>query len=189
MDVATLQECGRFALTQRISVIRSFEVRTGPEGELVAFAEQDRTTGKEQMTLYADEDKQRPLAALRARRFIDAVASYDVEAVDGTQIGQLRKDAAKSLARSTWHLEQPGLGTATGTERSTGIAILRRVVDIRGLPSIPYHFDFHLDGQRVLAVEKKFGIKDRYVVTVEHPGLDRRLAVAQAIVLDSVQYD
>jgi hypothetical protein len=52
--------------------------------------------------------------------------SYEVTASDGTPIGLFRKDFAKSLARSTWHLEQPGLGTATGCERSMGIALTRR---------------------------------------------------------------
>jgi uncharacterized protein YxjI len=39
----------------------------------------------------------------------------------------------------------------------------------------------------VVTVEKKIGLKDRYVVTVEHPGIDRRLVLAQAVTLDALQ--
>ncbi len=39
----------------------------------------------------------------------------------------------------------------------------------------------------MVTVEKKVGLKDRYVVTVAHPGIDRRLVLAQAIALDALQ--
>lgn len=190
MDLETVQAHSRFEVTQRITLmINRYEVRTADGGELVAFVEQKRAALKEQVTLYADQDRQQVLAAFRARQILDVGATYDVTAPDGTPIGLFRKDFGKSLARSTWHLEQPGLGTATGSERSLGIALTRRAWElVADFPfPIPYHFDFHLDGQRVIAVEKKLGIRDRYLVTVEHPGIDRRLAIAQAIALDALQ--
>lgn len=78
---------------------------------------------------------------------------------------------------------------ATGSERSLGIALTRRAWElVADFPfPIPYHFDFQLGGQRVVTVEKKVGLKDRYVVTVAHPGIDRRLVLAQAIALDALQ--
>ncbi|MQA13391.1 MAG: hypothetical protein GEV09_04225 [Pseudonocardiaceae bacterium] len=190
MDLATLQHHSRFQVTQRITLmINRYEVRAGDGDELVAFVEQKRAAFKEQVTLYADQDRQQVLAGFRARQILDVGATYDVTASDGTPIGLFRKDFAKSLARSTWHLEQPDLGTATGSERSLGIALARRAWElVADFPfPIPYHFDFNLDGQRVVTVEKKIGIKDRYVVTAEHPGIDRRLVLAQAIALDALQ--
>lgn len=190
MDLATLQQHNRFQVTQRITLmINRYEVRTVDDGELVAFVEQKRAAFKEQVTLYTDPDRQQVLAAFRARQILDVGASYDVTASDGTPIGLFRKDFARSLARSTWHLEQPGLGTATGSERSLGIALTRRAWElVADFPfPIPYHFDFRLDSERVVTVEKKIGLKDRYVVTVEHPGIDRRLVLAQAVALDALQ--
>ncbi len=190
MDLATVQQHNRFQVTQRITMmVNRYEVRTADGGELVAFVEQKRAAFKEQVTLYADQDRRQVLAGFRARQVLDVGASYDVTASDGTPIGLFRKDFAKSLARSTWHLEQPGLGTATGSERSLGIALVRRAWElVADFPfPIPYHFDFQLDGQRVIAVEKKVGLRDRYLVTVEHPGIDRRLVIAQAVALDALQ--
>jgi len=36
-------------------------------------------------------------------------------------------------------------------------------------------------------VEKKWGLRDRYVVNINHPGLDRRVVMAMAVGLDALQ--
>jgi len=36
-------------------------------------------------------------------------------------------------------------------------------------------------------VDKKFGLRDRYVLDLASPDLDRRLAIAQAVALDALQ--
>jgi len=76
---------------------------------------------------------------------------------------------------------------------SPPIAILRRVWDfipyLDNLPfAWPYHFDFTADGQKAFSVEKRFGIRDRYVVDIHDPRLDRRLVIAQAVALDALQH-
>ena len=48
-------------------------------------------------------------------------------------------------------------------------------------------FDFYAGDQVVFSVEKKFGFRDRYVVDIKDPRLDRRLVIAQAIGLDALQ--
>ena len=58
----------------------------------------------------------------------------------GAPIGLFRKDFARSLLRSTWHLEQPAMGTITGQESNMVIALLRRF----GFDFLPYNFDFAL---------------------------------------------
>ena len=73
----------------------------------------------------------------------------------------------QSLLRSTWHLEQPGYGEMIGRESNMVVAILRRFVD--SLSWLPYHFDFVLNGRPAFSVVKKWGLRDKYVVTIHDP--------------------
>ena len=185
-----LQEQQQLVVRQRIRLmVNQYEIHAvapdGSEGELLAFAQQKRMAFKEQVTLYTDDTKQQPVLGFKARQVIDLGATYDVTDADGTPIGLFRKDFKKSLLRSTWHLEQPELGVATGQERNIVVAILRRFVD--WLSWLPYHFDFTIDGQPAFSVVKKWGLRDKYAVTIHHPQLDRRLVIAMAVALDALQ--
>lgn len=198
MDFEKLQAQPRLLIRQRVRLmVNQYEVHTvgpdGGEGEMVAFAQQKRMAFKEQVTIYTDDSKQHVLFAFKARKRIDLAATYDVTDPNGQPLGLFRKDFKKSLLSSTWHLEQPGLGTTTGSERSQFVAILRRVWDfipyVDSLPfAWPYHFDFRAGEQIVMAVDKKFGLRDRYEVEITDPRLDRRLAIAQAVALDALQH-
>jgi uncharacterized protein YxjI len=198
MDFETLQAQQRLHIRQRVRLmVNQYEVHTeapdGSEGELVAFAQQKRLAFKEQVTMYTDDSKQWPLFGFKARQRIDLGATYDVTDPEGKPIGTFRKDFKKSLLSSTWHLEQPGLGVTTGTERSKAVAILRRVWDfipyVDAIPfAWPYHFDFTANDQHTFTVDKKFALRDRYVVDIKDPRLDRRLVIAQAVALDALQH-
>jgi uncharacterized protein YxjI len=197
VDPQKLQEQDRFVVRQRLRpMVNQYEVHTqapdGSEGELAAFAQQKRMAFKEQVTLYADKEKHRPILGFKARKRIDLASGYDVTDTDGRPIGLFRKDFKRSLLSSTWHLEQPGLEVTTGSERNQAVAILRRVWDfipfVDALPfAWPYHFDFRTGDRPAFSVEKKFGLRDRYVVDIKDPALDRRLVIAQAVALDALQ--
>ncbi|MFF5261914.1 hypothetical protein ACFY4C_23500 [Actinomadura viridis] len=197
MDTERLQQQTRFLVRQRLRLmVNQYEVRTeapdGSEGELAAFAQQKRMAFKEQVTLYADDAKTRPILGFKARRRIDLAATYDVTDAAGQPLGLFRKDFRRSLLSSTWHLEQPGAGVVTGSERNRFVAVLRRVWGlvpyVDALPfAWPYHFDFVSGDRPAFSVEKKFGLRDRYVVDIQDPGLDRRLVIAQAVALDALQ--
>ncbi|MFI6426612.1 hypothetical protein [Promicromonospora sp. NPDC050880] len=185
----TLQAQTQLIVRQRIRMlVNQYEVHgarpDGSEGDLYAFAQQKRMAFREQVTLYTDEKKQEAVLGFKARQVIDLGATYDVVDAGGSPIGSFRKDFARSLLRSTWHLEQPGYATATGSERSTAVAIIRRLAEVDWLP---YHFDFLVEGRPAFSVEKKWGLRDRYVVNIHDPQLDRRLVAAMAIALDALQ--
>jgi uncharacterized protein YxjI len=198
MDIANLQAQQRLLVRQRIRLmVNQYEVHTegpdGSEGELVAFAQQKRMAFKEQVTLYTDDSKQHALFGFKARKRIDLASTYDVTDPNGQPIGNFRKDFKASLLASTWHIEQPGLGVTTGSERSKFVAILRRVWNfipyVENLPfAWPYHFDFAANGQETFTVDKKFALRDRYVIDIKDPRLDRRLVIAQAVALDALQH-
>jgi uncharacterized protein YxjI len=190
MELQRLQAEQRMIVRQRVRLmVNQYEVHAvgqdGSEGPLLAFAQQKRMAFKEQVTLYADDTKQRPVLGFKARQVIDLGATYDVTDAAGAAIGLFRKDFKRSLLRSTWIVEQPGLGAAVGQERNTVVALLRRFVDY--LSWLPYHFDFVVDGRPAFSVVKKWGLRDRYLVEVQEPGLDRRLVIAMAVALDALQ--
>jgi uncharacterized protein YxjI len=190
MQLDVLQAQRQLYVRQRLRLmVNQYEVRAvaadGSEGELLAFAQQKRLAFKEQVTLYADDTKQQPVLGFKARQVMDLGATYDVTDANGTPIGLFRKDFKKSLLRSTWHVEQPGVGVATGQERNLTVALLRRFVD--SLSWLPYHFDFTIGDQPAFSVVKKWGLRDKYIVDVHQPQLDRRLVIAMAVGLDALQ--
>ncbi|MEU6202332.1 hypothetical protein D7147_03065 [Micromonospora musae] len=190
MQPDMLQAQQRFHIRQRVRLmVNQYEVLAvapdGSEGQLLAFAQQKRLAFKEQVTLYTDDSKQQPVLGFKARQALDLGATYDVTDATGNPVGLFRKNFAQSLLRSTWHVEQAGLPAVTGQERSLPVALLRRFVD--SLSWLPYHFDFTADGQPVFSVVKKWGLRDRYVVEIQHPQIDRRLVIAMAIALDALQ--
>lgn len=190
MDATVLQTHSKLILRQKITpMVNRYVVSTespdGSEGSVVAFAEQKRLTLKEQVTFYTDESRAEALASFKARKVIDLASGYDVVDASGTSIGMFRKDFGKSLLRSTWHVQQPGLPTYTGTERRLSVALLRRFSD--SLEWLPYHFDFSVGASIAFSVDRKWGLRDRYAIEINDPRLDRRLVIAMAVALDALQ--
>ena len=101
----------------------------------------------------------------------------------------------KSLLRSTWRVrDAQEQEVAIARERSQVAAIARRVIDFvpdfGGLIPIPYNFDILVDDRVVGAMNRKFQLRDRYVLDLsgDHERkLDRRVAVALAVGLDTLQ--
>jgi uncharacterized protein YxjI len=186
----TLQAQQQLIVRQRVRMmVNQYEVHAaapdGSEAGILAFAQQKRMAFKEQVTLYTDDTKTTPVLGFKARQVIDLGATYDITDATGTPIGLFRKSFKESLLRSTWRLEQPGHGEMVGRERNMTVAILRRFVD--SLSWLPYHFDFVLGDQPAFSVVKKWGLRDKYVVTIHDQQLDRRLVIAMAVALDALQ--
>ena len=122
--------------------------------------------------------------------------NYDVTTADGQRIGVLQKVFGRSLFRSTWRIldEQENV-LATGQERSLFLAIARRLIDfvpyVGGYIPIPYNFELNdPEGKRMGGMDRKFQIRDKYLLDLsdDHERLiDRRLAVALAVGLDTLQ--
>ncbi|MGW6736651.1 hypothetical protein [Streptomyces sp. NPDC055013] len=196
MDSARQQANERFTIRQKTTfmVNRYVVAETlpdGSEGRVLAFAEQKRMTLKERMTFYTDESKNRVLFTAQARQVLDVGAVYDVRDATDNLVGTFRKKFAASLLRSTWELDQSGSVAALGQERNRVVAVLRRVWELLPLDLVPfvwpYHFDFTSGDKQVMSVDKKIGLRDRYLVDVASPDLDLRLAIAQAVALDALQ--
>ncbi|GAB2621143.1 hypothetical protein Aab01nite_35790 [Paractinoplanes abujensis] len=190
VNVDILQSQQQLIVRQRIRMmVNQYEIHAaapdGSEAGILAFAQQKRMAFKEQVTLYTDDTKSTPVLGFKARQVMDLGATYDITDAAGAPIGLFRKNFKESLIRSTWHLEQPGFGEMVGRETNVWVAVLRRFVE--ALSWLPYHFDFVLGDRPVFSVVKKWGLRDRYVVTIHDPRVDRRLVAAMSVALDALQ--
>jgi uncharacterized protein YxjI len=167
-----------------------------PAGPPIAYVRQKKLAIKEQIRFYADEGETQELFHIQARTWLDTGGSkYDVVDAQQGNIGLLEHVFGKSLFRSTWRVSSPlEEELAIARERSQVMAIARRVIDfvpdIGGLIPIPYNFEI-LAGERVIGgMDRKFQLRDRYILDLTpdtEKVLDRRLAIALAIGLDTLQ--
>jgi uncharacterized protein YxjI len=198
----------RFTIRQRVRMVGNrYEVRVAEandeEGELAAFVQQKTFALKEDLRFYADEDKQTELFRIKARQRFDPRARYRVTDADDTEIGELKKEFKRSLARSTWRVYAPGDSDRElmwATERSLLRSVLRRLQALAGiipivgelieLIPIRYHFDFFSGDDQIGSFERRFGIRDRYILDLsddQDRAIDRRVAIALAIAMDALQ--
>jgi hypothetical protein len=166
-----------------------------PAGGPVAYVRQKKLAIREDIRFYGDEQETQELFRIKARSILDTGGSrYDVVAGE-QRLGTLEHVFGKSLLRSTWRVRgAQEEEVAIAQERSQVAAIARRLIDfvpdVGGLIPIPYNFDILADGQVIGGMNRKFQLRDRYVLDLsgDHERkLDRRLAVALAIGLDTLQ--
>jgi uncharacterized protein YxjI len=197
----------RFTIRQRVRLVGNrYEVRVArsgdEEGELAAFVQQKTFALKEDLRFYADEAKTSELFRVKARQAFDPRAKYKVTDADGREIGELKKEFKRSLARSTWRVYEAGgeQEVMCATERSLFRSLLRRALslggfipivgDILGLIPIRYHFDFFTGERTVGSFERRFGIRDRYILDLSGDAerrIDRRVAIALSVAMDALQ--
>jgi uncharacterized protein YxjI len=166
-----------------------------PAGGPIAFVRQKKMAIKEDIRFFADESESQELFRLKARSVLDTGGSrYDVNAADGSAIGMLHHVLRQSLLRSTWKInDASGSEIATAQERSLPMAIARRLIDFAPYGEyipIPYNFDVLTDGRVIGHLNRKFQLRDSYILDVsgDHERrLDRRLGIALAIGLDALQ--
>ena len=167
-----------------------------PAGSPIAYVRQKRMAIKEDIRFFADEEETEEVFRIKARRMLEIGGNYDVTTPDGQRIGVLQKVFGRSLFRSTWRiLDEQETVLATGQERSLFLAIARRLIDyvpyVGGYIPIPYNFELNdPEGKRIGGMDRKFQIRDKYLLDLsdDHDRrVDRRLAVALAVGLDTLQ--
>jgi uncharacterized protein YxjI len=166
-----------------------------PAGPPVAYVRQKKLAIREDIRFYADEQETRELFRIKARSVFDiGGARYDVSFGE-ERIGVLDPMFKQSLLRSTWTVRDGNEGELfIARERSLVGAIARRAIDfvpdIGGWIPIPYNFDFLVDSTVIGGMDRKFQLRDRYVVDIagdHEKRVDRRLVIALAIGLDALQ--
>jgi uncharacterized protein YxjI len=176
----------------RITALAAGETPAGPP---VAYVRQKKLAIKEDIRFYADEGETQEIFRISARQWLDTGGSrYDVVAADDERIGVLHH-LFKSIIRTTWSVQDGNeQEVAVARERSQVGAIARRLIDfvpdVGGLIPIPYNFDILIGDSVVGRVDRKFKLRDQYVLDLSgdpDKRLDRRVAVALAVGLDTLQ--
>ena len=161
-----------------------------PQNELVLFSEQKMFKLREDIRVYADEQKTHEVLSIKARQIIDFSAAYDVvDSTTGEKAGTLRRKGMKSIFRDEWEVldanERP-LGMLF--EDSMGMAILRRLV----LGSLlPQNYDLTIDNERVADLKQRFN-PFRFEMDIDFSmdvagKLDHRLGLAAASLLAIIE--
>jgi hypothetical protein len=165
-----------------------------PAGGPVAYVRQKRMAIKEDIRFYADEAESNEIFRIKARSMFDmGGARYDVFAGE-EKLGVLEHQFKASILRTKWTVRGADDGELlVAQERSMPLAIARRVIDFvpygEWIP-IPYNFDIYMDGRLVGSLNRKFQLRDSYILDLagDHERkLDRRLAIALAVGLDALQ--
>lgn len=179
-----------FIIKQRFTaIVNRYEIWTTDPAwnqvSLLGFAEQKRMKLREEIVFFADPSKTQVLFRFKARNVLDIRSVVDVFDAAGTVIGSFSKDWAASLINSTWFIDQPGKPRVKGQEASLFYAIVRRFTDFS---FIPYDFIYKAEnGQNVMEITRKWGLRDVYQVTVSDPSYDTRLLQAIAVAMDALQ--
>jgi hypothetical protein len=172
-----------FALTGRI---RFYD----PQDNLLLFSEQKMFRLREDIRVYADEQKTQEVLSIKARQIVDFSAAYDVvDSAANQKVGVLRRKGFQSMLRDEWEVldanDQP-LGSLF--EDSMALALLRRFL----LGSwLPQNYDLTINDVRVADLKQRFNLF-RYELDLDFTmdsarKLDRRIGIAAAILLAVIE--
>ena len=161
-----------------------------PMGNLVMFSEQRMFKLREDIRVYADEEKMREVLSIKARQIIDFSAAYDVvDSETNQKVGALRRKGWSSLLRDEWEVLDANDNVIGALfEDSMGLALLRRFL----LGSwLPQNYDITLGETRVADLKQNFNLFV-YELNLDFSmdpsqRLDRRLGIAAGILLAVVE--
>jgi predicted Zn finger-like uncharacterized protein len=146
---------------------------------------------KRHITIYGDDQRrERLLEILQDRKFNVIRATYTVVEPGGGELGRFMKNYLYNIFRKRWYLFDPqGSIRVLAKEDSMILSLLRRLLGtFFGLLRTNFVI-LRPESDRVIGeFNRKFTLFDRYVLDMTHDPdheLDRRLAVALAVLLDT----
>lgn len=161
-----------------------------PMGNLVMFSEQRMFKLREDIRVYADENKTQEVLSIKARQVLDFSAAYDVvDTAMNQKVGALRRKGLRSLLRDEWEvLDESDQVKGLLFEDSMGLALLRRFLLGKWLPQ---NYDITFGPTRVADLRQNFNLF-RYELNLDFSmdtahQLDRRLGIAAGILLAAVE--
>ena len=160
-----------------------------PGGRLVLFSQQKMFRLREDIRVYADENKTQEVLMIKARQIMDFSAAFDVvDSATGQKVGALRRKGLKSILRDEWDiLDVSDNVIGKLFEDSMGLALMRRFLS--GL--IPQNYDITIGTNRVADLKQAFN-PFAYQLTLDFSmdisqRLDRRVGIAAAILLAAIE--
>ena len=160
-----------------------------PSGNVVLFSQQKMFKWREDIRVYADENKTQEVLTIKARQIMDFSAAYDVvDSATGQKVGAMRRKGLASLLRDEWEvLDVNDNVIGKLFEDSMGLALLRRFLS--GL--IPQNYDIFFGQTRVADLRQNFN-PFAYQLNIDFSMdtarmLDHRMGIAAAILLAVVE--
>jgi uncharacterized protein YxjI len=148
---------------------------------------------KRHITFFRDEQKrERLLEILQDKKLQLIVATFTVRDARGQRIAKLRKNYLYNIFRKRWEIRTVADQVAfVVKEDSIILSLLRRVLGpMYGLLRTNFIFT-SVDGRTVLGeFKRKMTVLDRYALDLKrdrHRKLDRRLALAMGVMLDTAE--
>jgi uncharacterized protein YxjI len=166
------------------------------EGEPLLFVKQKKMKIKEDIRFRLAPDDGPHLFMIKSKSVFEFRGRHEVLGPDDQVIGMLEKVFGKSLLRSHWVVrDAEGSELFYAHEASWVIALVRRVADVLGdvfslLAYLPFNFTLNRNGEHAASYTRVLGkFRDRYVLELGpgFEGVDRRLVLAFAVALDSLQ--
>jgi uncharacterized protein YxjI len=196
-----LRVANRFMIQQVFKPIANeYRISAPPagdeEGTPLLFVKQKKMKIKEDIRFRLSPDDEAFVFMIKSKSVFEFRGRHEVLDADGTVLGTLEKNFAKSLIRSHWHVRNPaGEELFEAHETSFLIAIVRRVADIgpdwlQMLQWLPFNFTLRRDGEDAGSCRRVLGkLRDRYVLELGAPlaDTDRRLVIAFGVALDALQ--
>jgi hypothetical protein len=155
---------------------RVFRVFTG-DGQLIMYIQHPLLKLREELMVYADEAKTRPLLRVRSRQVIAINFSYEVsDAQTGALLGSVQKQGLRSIVRDKF-LILDALGVEIGYAEEQGASLLRRLV-----PLLPSKHAIFARGHQVAVIQQRFRLFTKeFAVATQSSSLDPRFVLAVAL--------
>jgi len=191
--VATVFQQPQYMVRRKIFKLLggAFHVYDLQQQQVYAYSKMKAFKLKEDIRLYTGEDMSTELLTIKARKIIDLGATYDVVDPRLGKVGALRRKALKSFIRDEWlvldaHDREVGLIQ----EDSTGLAIVRRLVDFASM-FMPQKYFVTMQGVPVASFQQNFNPFVYKLVVDLTPDrtsmFDRRLALAAAVLMAAIE--
>ena len=140
---------------QRVSV-------TNARGELVFYVKQKLFTLKEEVTVFADVQRTRPLYEIDADRVIDFSARYDFTDINGINLGSVKREGMRSLWKAHYNISDGDAHVMTIREENPWVKALDGMLSevpiigmITGYILHPAYLVSRTDGTAVMRLEKQ----------------------------------
>lgn len=193
---ARLEELGRRYTHTQYLLKRQFIKLLGanfriydPNGNMIFFVQQAAFKLREDIRVYADENKATEMLTIKARQIMDFQAAYDVvDSLTGQKVGALKRKGWKSIIRDEWIvMDAQDHEVGKIVEDNPALAIVRRFLT----NLVPQNFDVLYGTQKVLDLRQHFNpflFKLDIDFSVDpSASMDRRLGIAAAVLITAIE--
>jgi len=156
--------------------------------KMVLFAHKEGFKLKAAITVFLDQARTKPVLGIKARQVIDFAAAYDVtDLVTNQTVGILKRKGWASITQDKWVICDPmEREIALLQEDNLLLALVRRLLT----NLVPQNYDILVGEQRIVDLKQNFNpftYHLRVDFKVPETQFDRRLAVAAAVLLGSIE--